>query len=220
MARSVANTKAIRLKQADKLERAHDHAIRLGFPLSHKFDINWGYTKFRDQPFEGLQHAIEATRKWLQRNGVSCIAFVWVRERPDIHTCEGAHIAVHVPAHLSDKLAKAFYEWIGGFDPRAIKHNAFKREPRCNSRTWVLGYAIKGGTNAVREAYPASRNRRWSRHQGEILGKRVGISMALTDKARRDYFAAAPVGIETTFDAKAREFIDQYARARGRVMGS
>src|SRR5260221_9517517 len=110
MARCIANTTAIRLKQADKLERAHEHAIRLGFPLSHKVDINWGYTKFRDQPFKGLQHAIEATRKWLQRNGVACVAFIWVRERPDIHMCEGAHIAVHVPARLSDKLAKAFYK--------------------------------------------------------------------------------------------------------------
>jgi hypothetical protein len=216
MARRIAPTKVIRLKQADKLERAHDHAIRLGFPLSHKFDINWGYTKFRDQPLKGLQVAIEATRKWLQRNGVACIAFIWVRERPDMHTCEGAHIALHVPAHLSKKLANAFYKWVGGFDPRAVKYDPFRREPKCNSRTWVLGYAIKGGTDAVRDRYPSARNRKWSHHQGEILGKRVGISMALTEKARRDHFAAAPVAV----DGGLGEFRDQYARARGRVMGS
>lgn len=181
MARYPCRSKAITLRQAKTISCALEHAARLGFMPNQFLTIQWRLTRHNDAPCLGVHRILERLRKFLGRRCLPDVC-IWVRERERPQT-EHVHIALFLPSQFVPELEAALARWLEAEEPRAID-----LRPAFNARRLVLGYFLKGGNKAVREAYDVPSPKRASPHQGTIEGKRVGTSRMLGAKAIAAYF--------------------------------
>jgi hypothetical protein len=170
---------AIPFNKVENIILAAGHANALGFPLEYHLVVHWLFDDDRHHTF-----LREKIAEW-QGYHVGIGVFVWAKE-----TTSGphSHFLLHVPRHLADSFRKLARRWIkevsgvkrlptGAFSMTRINSHG---DPYEHIRNRVR-YILKGTDDATRLVlgYDGKTER------GFINGKRVGVSQALGEEARR-----------------------------------
>lgn len=174
MSLRLTTTTALSKRNAALLQDGYEFVARNGYVPNCFITARWCATRFADEPFRGLQKVLERLRK-LDRAGL-CIYF-WCRERESANATEHAHIVWLNRSIKLKCLEGAICRWVGsekgsgGIDIRPCG-----KLPACNARTLITGYLLKGLPKELRDQSVMGAQRRWSKPQGVIVGKRVGVS--------------------------------------------
>ena len=193
MARYLRIGETIRLKDAKTISAAFEHACRLDLRPNYWITIHWHWTAhaYSECQSRALWCFLERLRKWFFRREMP-VVWIYVRERANSAQSEHVHLLLHCPTELEDELNGGVRRWAEAQDPRAVVvkpclDKTIRGMPY-NSRSLALGYMLKGGDDKVRAQFPRSASRNWSREQGTIRGKRVGVSAVIGPKAIASYF--------------------------------
>lgn len=195
-------SRSLRARQLYKAYHAVAFANCLGRVLDSSLDITWSLQGIRGD-HEVLRHQtafLDAIRRWFDRND-EWAAYMWVMERGDrfgLHT----HINLYIPPNLAERFRKyaaaTLARIVGGplVDANGIRTMLIQpRDGRNVIGQWArFRYVMKGldaGVMWFDRANPQASltfkeraNMRIS-FEGEISVKRMGVSRALDDSARR-----------------------------------
>jgi hypothetical protein len=191
--------------QYEKARSAIDFAHARGCPMTLTVSINWTRTDAGDDP-QGmiLDKMMEATRKWLKRNGVAVFAQVEVRERPDDpDPVPNAHVMLHCPHELIAAFKRFYRKALRGRcgvlrDKALVFETIGGGNPTLTAALGQLYYLSKGI-----DPVQAKKHGIRPEPQGRVFGKRISVSQDIGPAARRRHAAGSTVGIATLLEKVA-----------------
>ena len=178
------------MREAELFSLGYQYADSIGCRPNIFLTIRWDMATPGGQPFERQQVVLARLRKGL-KPGTPFICF-WVLERDRLGaSLEHSHIAFHLPVGCTGSLTQSIRRWVKADIPEAVKVMPCGEREGFDAKSLVTGYFLKGGNPHVRDRFLTPWQRRaWSAYQGEILGKRTGVSHAVSRGARQMKFLA------------------------------
>ncbi len=175
-------TQSLTQKQVIALFNAGENAFNLGCPLNRFITIHYDDYADKKRPQKFVLQYLEHSRKWLQRRGLP-VAYVYTLENGK-HKGIHVHLLLHIPKGYQVAYKRAMRRWLP-FEvkrPRVvfedIQYPNFGDLSPLHAVLGTLSYMCKGldpltPLNEINHA-----------DQGEIMGRRWGISKALKTKRR------------------------------------
>lgn len=179
----------------------HEHAARIGCPLTHWVTINFALTTV--DPWEAVPVFQKIRKnhfnKWARRPGKNggaafqpTYAYVFENARDDevfdeigpglphnVHV----HFAVHLPpSRVFEFETRRILEWVDRHCDGTSAANAVQVKPIDDERGGTMGlrqYVLKGSAEKVAPGFGVD-----AKPQGAIIGKRSGVSVNLGPSAR------------------------------------
>jgi hypothetical protein len=177
-------TTALSNRQVQQLEQANEFARHLGLQVCFLVTIAWAMTEAGDDHDGHLFEMVrEGLSKVFRRRGVPFRA-LWVRERGmgGRATAEHAHLCIFVSAtdklsvkQLSEACSRLVQRHGGAGHPNSVHVQAH--------RNGDIRYLLKGSSPETQARLKIKQE--WRVPQGEIRGKRSGVTECLGPAARR-----------------------------------
>ena len=168
---------SITLKEALDFDAAWRYAIASGFPPNLVVTFYWAHAPADRDHIDRMTGIKEAMYSWIERHAPGT-PFVWLEVREATHA-DGEH--VHFAVHIPPSLLRAFSMMVETWIERGTRPGEFCKTASDVRRIWnwvgLRNYMLKGGTEKVRAHFGI--NRRWSKDQGLLLGKRTRVAQAI-----------------------------------------
>lgn len=193
----------ITMREAEAVNDAWLFAIQGETPLNTFVTVHWGHAPPIDgaHPVERNGRLRDGLKAWLYRHAPG-LPFVWIEVREKTPGSHGdhVHLFVHVPDDCREGFTAAVFRLVSN-QSSSVSPTACDVRP-VGAAWWDRrAYALKAGTDDVRERYMTSEQRRrkgWGPGQGIIDGPRTRVSHSIGQTAR-----AAAEGVGTFTDMKA-----------------
>lgn len=190
--RSKITSRFLTATQQERALEAARHAEKIHCEFTHQLTIRWEHADGGGSVQERHQRLLICARHWLKRQGVPLVC-LWTVE-PDTHG-KGCHVhtLIHLPRHLARGFADMLPIWTNTepLDPKAVRKAKAKYRQKYpkNSVAWC-GYPdeLESPVCHLQRRYDNSpRLVRYllkselsqPRHQGKVVGKRIGYSNAI-----------------------------------------
>lgn len=188
---------AITFGQAERFIQAAGHARAIGLPLRYHLCVRWGADDWADRT-----KLMELIQKFLSQTDGQA-AFVWVNEgKGGAHT----HVLLHCQKHLKHRLDRKIRRFVASIlgAPRPARGQVhFRRfDWRYGDKRSLksqLKYLLKAGDEATRRFFGVSKL-----EETVVPSKRIGVSQALGEAARKRSGGVLPTGLRQPTDEMMR----------------